>query len=111
MVDTFVRTYDQSGLRRSIPLFGGTEISLRFLPAMGPNLTGIISASFYGPDLKNPTNQAFVKAFHARFGTAESPDVLIVSSYDGMKLIFHMIAATDGKRDGAKAIDSVRGYQ
>jgi branched-chain amino acid transport system substrate-binding protein len=111
MVNTFVRSYDESGLRSSIPLFGGTEISLRFLPAMGPDVTGIISASFYGPDLDNPANHAFVKAFHARFGMAEAPDVLTVSSYDGMKLIFHMIAATDGKRDAVKAVDSIKGYR
>jgi branched-chain amino acid transport system substrate-binding protein len=111
MVDTFVRIYDESGLRRTIPLYGGTEISLRFLPEMGPNLTGIVSASFYGPDLQNPVNQAFVKAFQARFGTADSPDVLTVSSYDGMKLIFHMIAATGGKRDGDHAIASVKGFR
>lgn len=111
MVDTFVRAYGESGLQRTIPLYGGTEIAKRFLSAMGPDVAGIITASFYGPELDNPANRAFVKAFHARFGSAESPDVLTVSSYDGMQLIFHMIAATDGKRNGSKAIDSVKGYR
>ncbi len=27
-----------------------------------------------------------------------------------MKLVFHMITATDGKRDGEKAIESVKGF-
>jgi branched-chain amino acid transport system substrate-binding protein len=111
MVDTFVRTYDASGLRQSIPLYGGTEIAQRFLPDMGPGVVGIVSASFYSPELQNPANRAFVQAFRTRFGADSSPDVLTVSSYDAMKLIFHMVAATDGRRDGVKAIDSVKGFK
>jgi branched-chain amino acid transport system substrate-binding protein len=106
----FIAAYDASGLHETVPLFGGTETGERDLRQMGPQAVGIITAAPYGPYLRNPMNQAFVAAFRSRYGADALPDTITVFAYDAMKLLLHMIEATHGKRDGDRAIESIKGY-
>lgn len=106
----FIKAYDDSGLRQSVELFGGGETSEKDLPAMGVGTVGITTAANYSPDLQNPTNQAFVAAYKAKYGKDTVPDGITVSAYDAMKVIFHMIEATNGQRDGVKAIEAAKGF-
>jgi branched-chain amino acid transport system substrate-binding protein len=80
------------------------------LPTVGDAALGVVSALNYGPYLDNPDNAAFTKAFHAKYGNEEIPNIASVAAYDGMQVVFHMIEATDGKRDGDKAMAAAKGY-
>src|SRR5690606_35575036 len=55
-------------------------------------------------------NRKFAEAMKA-----QAPDALLnyasVGAYDGMHLIHKMVEATDGKKDGDKAIAAIKGYE
>jgi branched-chain amino acid transport system substrate-binding protein len=106
-----LKGYVDRGMRASgAELYCSTETEEPALPTVGEAALGVVSALHYGPYLDNPENAAFVKAFHARYGKDEIPNIASVAAYDGMRVVFHMIEATDGKRDGDTAMAAARGF-
>ncbi len=89
---------------------GGGETEDQNLPNLGDNAIGIYAATNYVPNVDNPANHAFIAALHDKFGKDEIPDLATVAAYDGIALVWHMIEATNGQRDGDKAIASAKGY-
>jgi branched-chain amino acid transport system substrate-binding protein len=79
------------------------------LPAIGDSAIGIVTALHYGPYLKNSANEAFVKAYQAKYGKEELPSFIAVAAYDGMRVMMEMLKATGGKRDGVKMVEAVKG--
>ena len=105
----FVKAYTNAGLMKAgIKFFGQSETWESDLPALGDAALGIVTSFPYGPNLDNPANRAFVAAFKAKYG--EMPTFIAVLGYDGMRVMARMVEATDGKRDGDKAIAAVKGY-
>jgi len=83
------------------------------LPVVGDAALGDINVADYGPNLDNPENKAFVKAMVAKYGDQMVdgiPSFIHVAAYDGINVIFQMLRATEGKRDGDKMIAAVKGY-
>jgi len=106
----FIKSYGERGLSK-IQLITGAETQEFDLRAIGDSAIGVVTALHYGPYLDNPQNKAFVQAYQAKYGKDALPSLISVAAYDGMKVVFEMIKATDGKRDGAKAIEAVQGLK
>ena len=105
-----VKGWVDRGLRASgMKYWGGGELDETYLPAVGDAAIGALSAGYYGPYLDNPQNKKFVAAYEAKYH--ELPNVEVIDAWDGMQVVFHMIEATDGRRDGDKAMQSVKGYK
>ena len=79
------------------------------LASMGDEAVGIITAAHYDYNLKNKTNEAFVKAFNAEF--KRNPDFFAVGGYDGMHLIYGALGKTKGKTDGDALIAAAKGMK
>jgi branched-chain amino acid transport system substrate-binding protein len=108
----FIKAFAERGLmKQGIRLMAGAETPEFDLPAIGDSALGVVTALHYGPYLDNPTNKAFVAAYQAKYGKDALPSLISVAAYDGMRVVAEMIRATDGKRDGAKMIDAVRGLK
>jgi branched-chain amino acid transport system substrate-binding protein len=91
-------------------VMGQLEISDEHaLASMGDQAIGIITAAHYDYNLKNKTNEAFVKAFNAEF--KRNPDFFAVGGYDGMHLIYAAVAKTKGKLDGDSLIEAAKGMK
>jgi branched-chain amino acid transport system substrate-binding protein len=109
MVLGYVHAYVDSGLSKTVPNYGTAETSPNYLPAIGDAALGLITAWYYDPYLDNPVNKRFIAGL-----MAADPQVLTkyitTYGYDGMEIIFHMLKATHGERDGDKAIASIKGY-
>jgi branched-chain amino acid transport system substrate-binding protein len=62
--------------------------------------------------LQADANQKFKEALKAKFGArAERPTFLSAAAYDGMQVLYRMIASQQGKQfDSTSALDAVRGY-
>ena len=106
----WVKSFHDRGLDKAgIQLFATTETQEGDLPAIGEGALGVVTAIHYGPYLDNPTNKAFVAAYKAKYN--ELPGLASVAAYDGMEVIFQMLKATDGKRDGKKAIEAIKGFK
>ena len=109
MVLGYVHAYVDSGLSKTIPNYGTAETSPNYLPVIGDAAIGIVTAWYYDPYLDNPMNKKFIAGLKAA-----DPQVLTkyitTFGYDGMEIIFHMLKATNGERDGDKAIAAIKGY-
>jgi branched-chain amino acid transport system substrate-binding protein len=109
MVLGYIHAYVDSGLSKTVPNYGTAETSPNYLPSIGDDALGIITAWYYSPYLDNPTNKRFIAGLKAA-----DPDVLskyiTTFGYDGMEMIFHMLKATHGERDGDKAMAAIKGY-
>jgi branched-chain amino acid transport system substrate-binding protein len=79
------------------------------LASMGDQAIGIITAAHYDYNLKNKTNEAFVKAFNAEF--KRNPDFFSVGGYDGMHVIYEAIKKAGGKTDGDSLIAAAKGLK
>ncbi|MDB5407913.1 MAG: transporter substrate-binding protein [Rhodospirillales bacterium] len=106
-----LKSYVDRGLRAAgTEFYCSTETEEPALPTVGDAALGVVSALHYGPYLDNPENAVFLKAFQAKYGKDEIPNIASVAAYDGMRVVFHMIEATDGKRDSEKAMAAAKGF-
>ncbi|MCX7140773.1 MAG: ABC transporter substrate-binding protein, partial [Proteobacteria bacterium] len=68
----FVKQYNQAGLRSQIPLYTVFTVDETTLPALKDDAIGQWEASFWNPNLKNPTNQKYIADFRKKFGYTPS---------------------------------------
>lgn len=107
-----VKAYNENGLAaQGIKLLtlGGEVDDTSTLPALGKVALGVYSSSFYNPSLDSAANKAFRSSFAATYPKSDI-GVTHVQAWDAMQVFHKMLAATDGKADGAKAIAAVKGY-
>lgn len=105
----FIKSYAESGLAKAGIRFIGTgETDETNLQTLGDAALGIETSLNYSAAHGSPKNQEFLE--HLRQVNPQAiANVVTASAYDGMHVIFEMIKATGGKRDGAKALEAVRG--
>ncbi len=92
----FVQQYQEFGLKKRLPLFGG-QVTISddpYLPSVGDAAIGIISQSHYPPTIDTPRNRAFVKAYTAKYG--ETPSRYSEYGYAAAKMIIAGIDAVKG---------------
>lgn len=77
------------------------------LNGMGDGVLGMITSYNYSADHDSPENRAFVSAFE-KANADMRPNVIGVSGYDGMHLIYDALAKA-GSTDGTKLIDAMKG--
>ena len=108
----FVKAFIDNGLKDSgKKLITTGDLTLEAdLPALGDAGLGIISTYHYANSHDSAENKAFLAALK-KTGLPENETVMTsVAAYDGARLIYRMIEATDGKQDPQKAVDAVKGY-
>jgi branched-chain amino acid transport system substrate-binding protein len=82
------------------PLIGGGVSYDEFtLPAMGDEVIGHISTLHYSAALETPKNEAFVKAYRAKYGKV--PSYFSESNYTTAQMIDEVIKKNGGKFPGA----------
>ena len=108
----FVKAFIDNGLKASgVKLVTTGDLTLEAdLPALGDAGLGIISTYQYANSHDSAENRAFIEQLK-KTGLPESEIVMTsVAAYDGARLVYHMIEATDGKQDPQKAIDAIKGF-
>ena len=109
----FVKAYIDNGLKASgIKLMStGDVVPEPDLPAIGDAGIGILSTYHYSVSHDSPENKAFLDQIVKDGGKLGDVTMTSVAAYDGARLIYKMIEATDGKPDPDKAIAAVKGMQ
>ena len=111
----FPKQLRASGYKKPI-LGGGTSYDEFVLPSMGDEVIGDVSALQYSAALETPKNEAFVKAYRAKFGKV--PSYYSETNYTTAGMIDQIIQNNQGKFPGAEEFikqlsgmkfDSVRG--
>ena len=80
------------------------------LNGMGDAVLGVITGGPYSVAHDSAVNAAFVSAFRAA-NNNRRPNIVAVSAYDGMQLVFRALEATKGQADGASLVEAMKGQQ
>lgn len=108
---SFYSALATQGVVKSAMVIGVAETDDPELPAFNDRIVGVYSAIFYSDSLDNPENIAFKKVMKEKFGPDMTVGVNNESPYDGIELIYRMVAAQgDGPFDPEAAMTAVKGY-
>jgi branched-chain amino acid transport system substrate-binding protein len=107
----FVKQYSQSGLNKTIPLYGPSfSFDQTVLPAIGEAAIGSFTSAFWAETFDNPQSKKFVADFEAKYGRLPSPNA--ANAFDGARILDAALTAIGGKiEDKAafrKALENVK---
>ncbi len=107
----FMRAYVGNGLREGgVDLIStGDLLPEPDLPAFGDTALGLRSTYHYALAHASPENAAFVEALEAVGASRDRVAMSAVAAFDGARLIYEMIDATDAGQDAAAAVEAVKG--
>lgn len=77
---------------------------------MGDPVLGFVSGGPYSIAHDSPENRDFVKGFRAA-NNNRRPNIVSVSAYDGMEVLYRALKAANGSSDGAKLVDAMKGMK
>jgi len=106
----FVKSYIDNGLKGAgVKLMStGDVVTEPDLPNIGDSGIGILSTYHYAVSHASPENKAFLEQLVKGGGKLDEVTMTAVAAYDGARLIYRMIEATDGQRDPQKAVAAVK---
>jgi branched-chain amino acid transport system substrate-binding protein len=109
----FVKAYIDNGLKAAgVKLMStGDVVTEPDLPNIGDSGVGILSTYHYAVSHASPENKAFLDQLVKDGGKIDEVTMTSVAAYDGARLIYKMIEATNGQRDPQKAIAAVQGMK
>lgn len=102
---------DVGVLAAGIKLLGPGDITTdEELPNMGKAPLGVITAHHYSSAADRPANAAFVAAWKKEYGADSVPNYFSVGGWDGMKAIYDVVAAQNGKIDPERTLALLKGW-
>jgi branched-chain amino acid transport system substrate-binding protein len=106
----FMKAFNERGLAKAgIKLIATGDLTDdHVLAAMGDPTLGITTTHHYSASHDSPENKAFVKAYQELSG-GKRPNFMAVGGYDGMAAIAEVVKKLDGKLDGDKAMEILKG--
>ncbi|MDQ2642391.1 MAG: ABC transporter substrate-binding protein [Myxococcota bacterium] len=106
----FMKAFNERGLAKAgIKLIATGDLTDDdVLGAMGEPTLGITTTHHYSAAHDSPENTAFVKAYQELSG-GKRPNFMAVGGYDGMAAIAEVVKKLDGKLDGNKAMELLKG--
>ena len=109
----FVKAYVDNGLKASgVKLMStGDVVTEPDLANIGESGIGILSTYHYAVSHDSPENKAFLDQIVKDGGKLDEVTMTSVAAYDGARLIYKMIEATNGQRDPEKAVAAVKGLE
>jgi branched-chain amino acid transport system substrate-binding protein len=81
------------------------------LDAMGEVALGLVTCHHYSAAHDSAENRAFLDAYQAVSGGLGRPNFMAVGGYDGMAAIYEVIRKLDGKIDGDRAVEALKGWK
>jgi branched-chain amino acid transport system substrate-binding protein len=81
------------------------------LEQVGPSINGMLNASLYSNDLKNPANEALLKAWHTEYGPTAVPSFESIAAWTGMGAIYSVVKQLGANATGDAALALLRTYK
>jgi branched-chain amino acid transport system substrate-binding protein len=109
----FVKAYIDNGLKAGgVKLLStGDLVTEPDLPNIGDSGVGILSTYHYAVSHDSPENKTFLSDMVKSGAKADDVTMAAVAAYDGARVIYKMIEATNGQKDPEKALAAVRGMK
>jgi len=109
-IPKFIKTYQDFGVKAQIPLIGGNILTDEdVLKHMGNEALGIVTSHSYAATLKRPQNQAFVRAYRAKY--KKDPSYYAEAMYTAAMWMDRALKITGPTRDPIKLIAAVKSIQ
>jgi branched-chain amino acid transport system substrate-binding protein len=77
---------------------------------MGDPVLGFVSGGPYSIAHDSSENRDFVKGFRAA-NSNRRPNIVSVSAYDGMEVLYRALKANNGNADGTKLVEAMKGMK
>jgi len=108
---SFMKSYKSRGLDKlGVKIIGPGDISDdHVLQSMGDEALGVITAFHYSTAHDSPENKKFLAAYAKENPDAGQPNFMAVGGYDGLDAIYQVARKLDGKIDGDKAMEILKG--
>ncbi|MFB9952990.1 ABC transporter substrate-binding protein [Rhizobium puerariae] len=105
----FTKAYNENGLKAAgISFYGTGETDETTIDALGDQAIGLITSYHYSDVHDSALNKSFVAKLQ-ELHPGSRANMASVGAYDGVNLIYKMIAAAGG--DGQKAINAAKGLE
>ncbi|MBD9570792.1 ABC transporter substrate-binding protein [Ensifer adhaerens] len=100
---SFIKQYDDAGLKKSIPLYGPSfSFDQTIFPAVGDAPIGATAAAAWTEKIDNPENKEFVASFEKAYGRL--PSGYAAQAYDTARLFDAAIGQVGGKIEDKAAL-------
>ena len=109
----FVKAFTERGLAQAgIKVIATGDVTDdHVLNAMGDGAIGMITSFHYSVAHDSPENKAFLKAYAEVAPNAGRANFMTVGAFDGMALIYDIVAKLNGKIDADRAMAIVKGWK
>src|SRR5829696_2704367 len=97
-----VRQYRQAGLVERVPFLSAFTVDESTLPAQQDAAVGLLGGMTWAPNMDNPQNNAFVKAYEAAYGSV--PGSYAMQAYDAAALIDSAVKGVKGDLSNKDAL-------
>jgi branched-chain amino acid transport system substrate-binding protein len=110
---SIMKSYRERGLASAgIKMIGTGDLTDdNVLPAMGDAALGVITAFHYSTAHDSAANRKFLQTFAKANPTMARPNFMAMAGYDGMDAIYQVTKKLDGKIDGDKAMEVLKGMK
>ena len=88
-----------------------TAIVVHRIEAMGDAPLGVITTQHYSVAHDSPENKIFLKAYAEVAGTKQRANFMAVGAWDGMAAMYEVARRLNGKIDGDKAMEILKGMK
>ncbi|SNS87761.1 amino acid/amide ABC transporter substrate-binding protein, HAAT family [Noviherbaspirillum humi] len=108
-----MKSYRERGLADAgIKMIGTGDLTDdNVLPAMGDASLGVITAFHYSANHNSPENKTFLQNFAKANPNIARPNFMAVAGYDGMDAIYQVTTKLNGKIEGDKAMEILKGLK
>jgi branched-chain amino acid transport system substrate-binding protein len=108
----YLKAFNDVGLKKAgIKLMPSAEVvDEQTINTLGDEAVGLITSTHYTSGRKSDANKKFLDAWHKEYGADKDPDLFAVGAYDAMALIYDVVQKLNGKVDGDKAMDVIKGW-
>ena len=109
----FMKAFSERGLAQAgIKVIATGDITDdHVLNAMGDAAIGAITSFHYSAAHESPENKAFLQAYAQVAPNAGRANFMTVGAFDGMNLIYDVVAKLNGKIDADKAMEIIKGWK
>lgn len=109
----FFKSYIDNGLKAGgVKLMSTGDVVTEIdLPNIGDAGIGVLSTYHYSVSHASPENMKFLDQVRKGGGNLDEVTMASVAAYDGARLIYKMVEATNGQRDPEKAVAAVKGMK
>jgi branched-chain amino acid transport system substrate-binding protein len=109
----FMKAYAERGLAEAgIKLVSTGDLTDDgVLEALGDAALGMVTTHHYSAAHDSPENKAYVMTYAEVNGTQLRPNFMSVGGYDGMAAIYEVVRRLNGRIDGDKAMEILKGLK